>query len=110
VADFDMDSPATGWNAVAGTTDMTRNGESVADGAGTTRRDFLMMAGMGAAALVTPSSLLAAPGAAKPEKILVPAAGHPAMQSAAKILAKRLDLEESRRLPRTTARPRRRQG
>ena len=50
----------------------------------TTRRDFLMMAGMGAAAatLVRPSELFAAQvkagGAAKPEKILVPAAGHPA--------------------------------
>jgi hypothetical protein len=90
-----MDSPTTGWNVLAATTNMTRSGESVADGEGTTRRDFLMMAGMGAATLVTPSSLFAVSGAAKPEKILVPAAGHPAMQSAAKILAKRLDLDES---------------
>jgi hypothetical protein len=63
----------------------------------TTRRDFLLMAGMGAAVatLVTPSKLFAAAGAVKPEKILVPADGHPAMGSAGKILAKRLGLDES---------------
>jgi len=63
----------------------------------TTRRDFLMMAGMGAAAatLVRPSALLAAQGAAKPAQILVPAGGHAAFGSAAKILAKRLKLDET---------------
>jgi hypothetical protein len=70
--------------------------ESQVDEMGTTRRDFLL-AGMGAAAasLVTPSSLFALPGAGKPEKIMVAAGAHPAIQSAAKILAKRLGLEES---------------
>jgi hypothetical protein len=62
----------------------------------TTRRDFLVMAGMGAAGatLVRPSKLFAAVGAAKPEKILVAADAHPAIQSAAKILAKKIGLEE----------------
>jgi hypothetical protein len=66
-----------------------------------TRRDFLVMAGMGAAGatLVRPSELFAAQvkavGAAKPEKILVAADAHPAIQSAAKILAKKLQLDES---------------
>lgn len=65
--------------------------------ASTTRRDFLRLAGMGAAvaSLVQPSALFAVPGAARPEKILVPATGHAAMMSAAKILAKKLKLEES---------------
>jgi hypothetical protein len=67
----------------------------------TTRRDFLRMAGMGAAgaSLIQPSTLfaeLAASGAAvKPEKILVAANAHPAAMSAAKILAKKLKLEET---------------
>ncbi len=63
----------------------------------TTRRDFLRMAGMGVAgaSLVTPSKLLAAVGAVKPEKILVAADAHPAIQAAAKILAKKLALDES---------------
>ena len=66
-----------------------------------TRRDFLVMAGMGAAGatLVRPSKLFAAQvkavGAVKPEKILVAADAHPAIQSAAKILAKKLQLDES---------------
>ena len=62
-----------------------------------TRRDFLMMAGMGAAGatLVRPSKLFAQMGAAKPEKILVAADAHPAIQSAAKILAKKLGMDES---------------
>lgn len=70
------------------------NQASVPDEMSTTRRDFLMLAGMGAAAatLVRPSALFAAPGAVKPAQILVPANGHPAMMSAAKILAKRLTL------------------
>jgi hypothetical protein len=55
------------------------------------------MAGMGAAAasLVTPSQLFAAVGAVKPEKILVAANAHPATMAAARILAKKLGLEES---------------
>jgi hypothetical protein len=67
----------------------------------TSRRGFLRLAGMGAAgaSLVKPSALFAAAvkagGAVKPEKILVPEAGHAAMQSAAKILAKKLKLDES---------------
>ena len=97
MADFKVDSPVTGWNGFAEPTNMTRKGEVVGDGAGTTRRDFLLMATMGAAGatLVKPSKLLAAAGAAKPQKILVPSAGHPAFASAAKILAKKLKLEES---------------
>ena len=42
-----------------------------------------------------PITLFAAAGAAKPDKILVSATGHAAAQSAAKILAKKLELEES---------------
>lgn len=58
----------------------------------TTRRDFLWMAGMGAAgaSLVTPSKLFSEVGGVKPEKILVAADAHPAIQAAAKILAKKL--------------------
>jgi hypothetical protein len=96
MSDFDPDSPAAGWNTFADTTNGSGSGESFADRASTTRRGFLKMAGMGAAAtLVRPSTLFAAAGAVKPEKILVPAAGHAAMQSAARILAKKLQLEES---------------
>ena len=63
----------------------------------TTRRDFLLLAGIttAGASLIKPSALFAAVGAAKPTSILVPTAGHAAMQSAAKILAKKLKLEES---------------
>jgi hypothetical protein len=64
----------------------------------TTRRDFLMMAGMGAGAtLVHPSALFAEVGhlALMPKTILVPASGHGAMMSAAKILAKKLGLDDS---------------
>src|ERR1035441_8605424 len=64
----------------------------------TTRRDFLMMAGMGAGAtLVHPSALFAEVGhlALIPKTILVPASGHGAMMSAAKILAKKLGLDDS---------------
>jgi hypothetical protein len=75
----------------------TRAMQVLDDDSPTTRRDFLMLAGMGAAAasLVTPSKLFAAADAVKPGKILVPANAHPAMMSAAKILAKKLDLDES---------------
>ena len=66
----------------------------------TTRRDFLLLAGMGAAAatLVRPSELFAAQvkagSAVKPQKILVPN-DSVAMQSAGKILAKKLGLDEA---------------
>ena len=65
-----------------------------------TRRDFLLLAGMttAGASLIKPSALFAAQmkagGAVKPTQILVPANGHPAFQSAAKILAKKLKLDE----------------
>jgi len=61
-----------------------------------TRRDFLLLAGMttAGASLIKPSALFAAPGTVKPTAILVPANGHPAFQSAAKILAKKLKLDE----------------
>ena len=65
-----------------------------------TRRDFLLLAGMttAGASLIKPSTLFAAQmkagGAVKPTQILVPANGHPAFQSAAKILAKKLKLDE----------------
>ena len=97
MADFNVDSPTIGWNVFAEPTNITRSEESVANGARTTRRDFLMMAGMGAAGatLVRPSKLFAATGTAKPEKILVPATAHAAFASAAKILAKKLELDES---------------
>jgi len=67
----------------------------------TTRRDFLMMAGMttAGASLIEPMAMFAAQtktgGAAKPASILVAADAHPAIQSAAKILAKKLGLQES---------------
>lgn len=62
----------------------------------TTRRDFLRMAGMGTAAatLARPSELFAQVGAMKPAKILVAADAHPAIQSAAKILAKKLGMDD----------------
>ena len=63
----------------------------------TSRRDFLLLAGMttATASLIKPSTLFAAPGAAAPKWILVPAGAHPAMQSAARILAKKLKLDEA---------------
>ena len=65
----------------------------------TTRREFLRMAGMGAAgaSLVTPSKLLAEVGHLElmPKKILVAADAHPAIQSAAKVLAKKWGQDES---------------
>ncbi len=63
----------------------------------TTRRDFLLLAGMttASASLIKPSALFAAVGATKPTSILVPETGHAAIQSAAKILAKKLKLDES---------------
>ncbi len=63
----------------------------------TTRREFLLMAGAAgaAASLVTPSKMFAAVGVVKPEKILIPAGAHPAVASAARILAKKLTLDES---------------
>jgi len=51
--------------------------------------------GAAAATLVTPSVLFAQTGAVRPEKILVAADAHPAIQSAAKILATRLMLDEA---------------
>jgi len=95
--DFDLDSPATGWNVNTDATNTTQSGDAFAELATTTRRSFLKMTGMGAAGatLIRPSMLFAAADSVKPEKILVPAAGHVAMQSAAKILAKKLQLEES---------------
>src|SRR5580704_10473316 len=63
----------------------------------TSRRDFLLLAGMttATASLIKPSTLFAVPGAAAPKSILIPAGAHPAMQSAARILAKKLKLDES---------------
>ena len=92
---FDMDLPATGLNVDR--TNRTRSGGFGTDVTETTRRGFLMMAGMGTAAatLVRPSVLFAAAGEMKPGKILIPSAGHAAIRSAAKILAKKLQLEES---------------
>ena len=62
----------------------------------TTRRDFLLLAGAATAgaSLIRPAALFAAADAAAPKSILVPANAHPAIQSAAKILAKKLGLEE----------------
>jgi hypothetical protein len=62
-----------------------------------TRRDFLVLAGLtgAAASLVQPSALFAQSGAAKPGSIRIPAGAHPAIQSAARILAVRLKLPES---------------
>jgi hypothetical protein len=65
----------------------------------TTRREFLRMAGMGAAGatLVTPSRLLAGVAHLElmPKKILVAADAHPAIQAAAKILAKKFGQDDS---------------
>ena len=63
----------------------------------TTRRDFLLLAGMTGvgASLIRPLNLFADAPASSPKSILVPANGHAAMQSTAKILAKKLKLDES---------------
>jgi len=97
VADFDMDSPAIGWNEFENASNMTQHEEVVAQTVIPTRRDFLLMAGMGTAgaSLIHPARLLAAVGEALPRKILVPATGHVAFTSAAKVLAKKLKLEDS---------------
>ncbi len=47
------------------------------------------------ASLLTPGALFALPVKAEAKTIAVPAGAHPAMMSAAKILAKKLELEES---------------
>jgi hypothetical protein len=60
-----------------------------------TRRDFLLLAGMTTATLIRPSALFAAPGQTLPSSIRVPADAHPALQSAARILAVRLNLPDS---------------
>lgn len=64
-----------------------------------TRRDFLRLAGMAGAgaSLIRPAELFAAPeaAAAKPQRILIPADAHPAIRSAAEILAKKLSLDAS---------------
>ena len=62
-----------------------------------TRRDFLLLAGMTGvgASLIRPLNLFADAPASSPKSVLVPANGHAAMQSAAKILAKKLKLDES---------------
>jgi hypothetical protein len=63
-----------------------------------TRRDFLLLAGMttAGASLIRPSALFGAQGAGSlpPSSILVPAGGHAAFQSAAKILAEKLKLDD----------------
>jgi hypothetical protein len=66
-----VDSPATGWNILADTTTRTGNAATIADDAAPTRRDFLLMAGIGAAGatLIRPSKLFAAAGAVKPENL-----------------------------------------
>src|ERR1035437_7666605 len=63
----------------------------------TTTRDFLLLAGAATAgaSLIRPAALFAAADAAAPKSILIPANAHPAIQSAAKILAKKLSLDES---------------
>ena len=63
----------------------------------TTRRDFLLLAGMTGvgASLIRPLNLFADAPASSPKSILVPANGHEAIQSAARILAVRLKLAES---------------
>jgi hypothetical protein len=63
----------------------------------TTRRDFLMLAGMttAGASFARPGSLFADTGHAAPQSIRVPADAHPAIRSAANILAVRLNLPES---------------
>ncbi len=97
MADFDMDSPTTGWSGFEDASNLNQNEEALANTVVPTRRDFLLLAGMGTAGatLIRPAKLFAAVGAAKPEKILIPAAGHAAFASAAKILAKKMKLDES---------------
>jgi hypothetical protein len=107
VAPIRGNSGRLGWRRIHGRRMMSE--------LATTRRDFLMMAGMGAAGatLVRPSELFAAQvktgGVVKPTQILVAADAHPAIHSAAKILAKKLGMERAA-IRRTTARPRRQQG
>ncbi len=62
-----------------------------------TRREFLLLAGMttAGAPLIQPTSLFALPGPAKPTSILISSNSHAAIQSAARILAKKLSLDES---------------
>ncbi len=65
-----------------------------------TRRDFLLLAGMATAAssLIHPSALfaeMAAAGQKSQRRILIPANGHAAIRSAASILAKKLNLDDS---------------
>ncbi len=95
--------------------DETTSGEALdQDPAGTTRRDFLRMAGMAGAGFVVreptsqaallagvPASMVQASShpavhtaASAVKEILVPANAHPAMRSAARILAKKLKLGE----------------
>ena len=62
----------------------------------TSRREFLALAGTAAgASLLQPGALFALPVKAQVKSIAVPAGAHSAMMSAAKILAKKLGLEES---------------
>jgi hypothetical protein len=62
-----------------------------------TRRDFLLLAGMttAGASLARPGSLFADTGHTAPQSIRVPIDAHPAVHSAARILAVRLNLPES---------------
>ena len=64
-----------------------------------TRRDFLALAGMAGAtaSLVRPSALIAQGAAPQPTAIHIAADAHPAIRSAASILAKKLNLDERSR-------------
>lgn len=63
----------------------------------TTRREFLALAGMAgaSASLIQPSALLAQMAGAALGSIRIPASAHPAVKSAAGILAKKLKLDAS---------------
>ena len=63
----------------------------------TSRRDFLALAGMAgaSASLIQPSTLLAQIAGQVPKSIRIPAEAHPAVKSAAEILAKKLKLDPS---------------
>jgi hypothetical protein len=71
--------------------------EQITDPTSTTRREFIALAGIAGAAvsLIKPAALFAAPGAVKPQTILIPNGAHPAFASAAKILAKKLKLDDT---------------
>ena len=100
-----MSNQATGYSsnraADSSSTQVVDSPSDIRTESFTTRRDFLLLAGMTTvgATLIRPSALFAelseASGQGRMQKILVPANAHAAIRSAASILAKKLKLDES---------------